>query len=82
MTDKQVLALREVLKPLYVEQRQMMAELFSGAGDFQAMRQEMREQQSRPRHLDPGRSQFDSFLTTSPTRIAPGRMTLALTPRS
>ena len=52
VTDKQVLALREVLGPLYVEQRQMMAEMFSGRGgetDFRALREKMREQQSKMR---------------------------------
>ena len=50
VTDKQLVALREVLKPLYVQQRQLMEEMFSGPGgpgarDFQAMRQELRQQQ-------------------------------------
>ena len=49
VTDKQLIALREVLKPLYAEQRQTMAELFSGARDFQAMRQELRDQQAEMR---------------------------------
>ena len=54
VTDKQLIALREVLKPLYVEQRQMMAEMFVGAGgsgarDFQAMREALRDQQSEMR---------------------------------
>ena len=53
VNDKQVLALREVLKPLYVEQRQMMAEMFSGGRggetDFRALREKMREQQSKMR---------------------------------
>ncbi len=53
VTDKQVLALREVLGPLYVEQRQMMAEMFSrdrgGETDFRALREKMREQQSKMR---------------------------------
>lgn len=48
-TDKQVLALRQVLKPLYVEQQQMLAEMFSGEVDFRAMRQKMREQQTKMR---------------------------------
>ena len=52
--DKQLVALREVLKPLYVEQRQMMAEMFSsarrgGETDFRALREKMREQQSKMR---------------------------------
>ena len=49
VTDKQVLALRQALKPLYVEQRQMLAEMFSGEVDFRAMRQKMREQQTKMR---------------------------------
>lgn len=49
VTDKQVLALRQALKPLYVEQRQMMAEMFSGDVDFRAMREKMREQQTKMR---------------------------------
>lgn len=51
VTDKQLIALREALRPLYAERRQMMAEMFggargSGARDFQAMREAFREQQS------------------------------------
>ena len=50
VTDQQLLALREVLGPLYVEQRQMMAEMFSGGEtDFRALREKMREQQSKMR---------------------------------
>ena len=53
VTDKQLVALREVLKPLFVEQRQMLAEMFSGARggetDFRALREKMREQQSKMR---------------------------------
>lgn len=49
VTDKQVIALRQVLKPLYVEQQQMLAEMFSGEVDFRAMRQKMREQQTKMR---------------------------------
>ena len=49
VTDKQVLALRQVLKPLYVEQQQMLAEMFGGEVDFRAMRQKMREQQTKMR---------------------------------
>ena len=53
VTDQQLLALREVLGPLYVEQRQMMAEMFSsgrgGETDFRALREKMREQQSKMR---------------------------------
>jgi len=53
VNDKQLLALREVLGPLYVEQRQMMAEMFSGSRggetDFRAMREKRREQQSKMR---------------------------------
>ena len=54
VSDKQLIALREVLKPLYVEQREMMAEMFGGAGgsgvrDFQAMREALREQQGEMR---------------------------------
>ena len=48
-TDKQVIALRQVLKPLYVEQQQMLTEMFSGEVDFRAMRQKMREQQTKMR---------------------------------
>ncbi|MXW79100.1 MAG: hypothetical protein F4Z57_08985, partial [Gemmatimonadetes bacterium] len=51
VNDKQLIALREVLKPLFVEQRQMMAEIFSsgsrGETDFRALREKMREQQSK-----------------------------------
>ena len=52
VNDKQLLALREVLKPLFVEQRQMMAEMFSsgrGETDFRALREKMREQQAKMR---------------------------------
>ena len=52
VTDKQLVALREVLKPLFVEQRQMLAEMFSGGRgetDFRALREKMREQQSKMR---------------------------------
>ena len=53
VTDKQLVALREVLKPLFVEQQQMMAEMFSSASrgetDFRALREKMREQQSKMR---------------------------------
>ena len=54
VTDKQLVALREVLKPLFVEQQQMMAEMFSsarrgGETDFRALREKMREQQSKMR---------------------------------
>jgi len=53
VTDKQLIALRQVLKPLFVEQRQMMAEMFSGGRggetDFRALREKMREQQSKMR---------------------------------
>ncbi|MYC73902.1 MAG: hypothetical protein F4X17_24655 [Gemmatimonadetes bacterium] len=53
VNDKQLIALREVLKPLFVEQRQMMAEIFSsgsrGETDFRALREKMREQQSKMR---------------------------------
>ena len=53
VTDKQLVALREVLKPLFVEQRQMLAEMFSGGRggetDFRAMREKMREQQTKMR---------------------------------
>ena len=49
VTDKQVIALRQALKPLYVEQQQMLAEMFSGEVDFRAMRQKMREQQTKMR---------------------------------
>lgn len=53
VTDKQLIALREVLKPLFVEQRQMMAEMFSsgsrGEADFRALREKMREQQAEMR---------------------------------
>ena len=52
VTDKQLIALRQALKPLFVEQRQMMAEMFSGRGgetDFRALREKMREQQTKMR---------------------------------
>ena len=53
VTDKQLVALREVLKPLFVEQRQMLAEMFSGGRggetDFRAMHEKMREQQAEMR---------------------------------
>ena len=49
VTDKQVVALRQALRPLYVEQQQMLAEMFSGEVDFRAMRQKMREQQTEMR---------------------------------
>ena len=53
VTDKQLIALRQALKPLFVEQRQMMAEMFSGGSggetDFRALREKMREQQSKMR---------------------------------
>jgi len=53
VTDKQLIALRQALKPLFVEQRQMMAEMFSGGRggevDFRAMREKMREHQSKMR---------------------------------
>lgn len=49
VTDKQLIALRQALKPLFVEQRQMMAEMFSGEVDFRAMREKMREHQTKMR---------------------------------
>ena len=49
VTDKQLIALRQALKPLYVEQRQMLAEMFSGEVDFRAVREKMREQQTKMR---------------------------------
>lgn len=49
VTDKQVIALRQALRPLYVEQQQMLAEMFSGEVDFRAMREKMREQQTKMR---------------------------------
>ena len=52
VTDKQLIALRQALKPLFVEQRQMMAEMFSGGRgetDFRALREKVREQQSKMR---------------------------------
>ena len=53
VTDKQLVALRQALKPLFVEQRQMMAEMFSGGRsgetDFRALREKMREQQTKMR---------------------------------
>ena len=49
VTDKQLIALREVLKPLFVEQRQMLAKMFSGEVDFRAMREKMREHQTKMR---------------------------------
>ena len=47
VTDKQLPALRQALTPLYVEQQQMLAEMFSGEVDFRAMREKMREQQTK-----------------------------------
>lgn len=49
VTDKQVIALRQALRPLYAEQQQMLAEMFSGEVDFRAMREKMREQQTKMR---------------------------------
>ncbi len=49
VTDKQLLALREALKPIYVERQKMLAEMFSGGTDFRAMRQKMRDQQAKMR---------------------------------
>ena len=53
VTDKQLVALRQALKPLFVEQRQVMAEMFSGGRggetDFRALREKMREQQGKMR---------------------------------
>ncbi len=49
VTDEQVLALRQALRPLYVEQQQMLAEMFSGEVDFRAMREKMRQQQTKMR---------------------------------
>lgn len=49
VTDEQVLALRQALRPLYVEQQQMLAEMFSGEVDFRAMREKMRDQQTKMR---------------------------------
>ena len=49
VTDKQLIALRQALRPLFVEQRQMMAEMFSGEVDFRAMREKMREHQTKMR---------------------------------
>ena len=49
VTDKQVLALRQALNPLYVERQQMLAEMFSGEVDFRTMRQNMRQQQTEMR---------------------------------
>ena len=54
VSDKQLIALREVLKPLYVEQRRMMAEMLggargSGARDFQAIREQFQERQGEMR---------------------------------
>ena len=46
MTDEQLLALRGSLKPLYAERAAgMMSELFSGEGDFRALRETLREKQ-------------------------------------
>ena len=45
VTDKQLPA----LTPLYVERQQMLAEMFSGEVDFRAMREKMREQQTKMR---------------------------------
>ena len=47
VTDKQLPALRQALTPLYVERQQMLAEMFSGEVDFRAMREKMREQQTK-----------------------------------
>ena len=49
VTDKQLPALRQALTPLYVERQQMLAEMFSGEVDFRAMREKMREQQTKMR---------------------------------
>lgn len=49
VTDKQLPALRDALRPLYVERQQMLAEMFSGDVDFRAMREKMREQQTKMR---------------------------------
>ena len=45
VTDEQLLALRGSLKPLYAELQQMISELFSGEGDFRALRETLREKQ-------------------------------------
>ena len=51
VNDKQLIALREVLKPLFVEQRQMMAEMFSsgsrGETDFRALREKCASSRAR-----------------------------------
>ena len=54
VSDKQLIAVREVLKPLYVEQRRMMAEMLGGARgpgarDFQAIREQFQERQNKMR---------------------------------
>ena len=49
VTDEQLLALRGSLKPLYAEQQQIMSELFSGEGDFRALRETLREKQGEMR---------------------------------
>ena len=49
VTDKQLLALRAALKPVYVERREMMAEIRRGEHDSQAMRQEIRPRQREMR---------------------------------
>ena len=49
VTDEQLLALRDALKPLHGEQQQAMAEMFSGEVDWQSMRETMREMQMKMR---------------------------------
>lgn len=47
VTDKQLVALRQALRPLHVEQQQVLAEMLSGEVDFRAVREQMREQQTK-----------------------------------
>lgn len=49
VTDEQLLALRDALKPLHGEQQQALAEMFSGEVDWQSMRETMREMQMKMR---------------------------------
>ena len=49
ITGKQLLELRDSLKPLSIEQREAMAGMFSGDVDFQAVRETMREMQMEMR---------------------------------
>ena len=49
VTDEQLLALRDALKPLHGEQQQALADMFSGEVDWQSMRETMREMQMKMR---------------------------------